>query len=127
MDVTDVAVERGAVTATRPVYAGKALLRVKLGGTPAILALRPNVFTPVERPRPGAAATVALDVPAGRVVVKQVKAAAAGAVGVAGAPVVISGGRGLKEPRKLPPLEELAPAFGRSAPGGAPPAVGDPG
>jgi len=28
MDVTDVAVEGGAVTATRPVYAGKALLRV---------------------------------------------------------------------------------------------------
>ena len=76
MDVTDVVVERGAVTATRPVYAGKALLRVKLGGTPAILALRPNVFTPVERPRPGAAATVVPDVAAGRVVVKQVKAAA---------------------------------------------------
>src|SRR2546430_15267216 len=110
MDVTDVAVEAGAVTATRPVYAGKALLRVRLGGAPAILALRPNVFTPVERPRPGAAATVALDLPAGRVIVEQGEAAAAGAVGVAEAPVVISGGRGLQEPANFQLLEELARA-----------------
>ena len=129
MDVTDVAVEGGAVTATRPVYAGKALLRVKLGGAPAILALRPSVFTPVERPRPGAAATVALDVPegGGRVVVKQVKAAAAGAVDVAEAPIVISGGRGLKEPVNFKLLEELARAFGGSAAVGASRAVVDAG
>ena len=127
MDVTDVVVERGAVTATRPVYAGKALLRVKLGGTPAILALRPNVFTPVERPRPGAAATIVPDVAAGRVVVKQVKAAAAGAVDVAEAPIVISGGRGLKEPVNFKLLEELARAFGGSAAVGASRAVVDAG
>jgi electron transfer flavoprotein alpha subunit len=127
MDVTDVAVEGGAVTALRPVYAGKALLRVRLRGTPAIVALRPNVFTPVERPRAGAAESVALDVPAGRVVVKEVKAAGAAAVDVAEAPIVISGGRGLKEPANFKLLDELARAFGGSAAVGASRAVVDAG
>src|SRR2546430_6431748 len=127
MDVTDVAVEAGAVTATRPVYAGKALLGGRLGGAPGVRGLRPNVFTAVERPRPGAAGTVALGLPAGRVIVKHVKAAAAGAVDVAEAPIVISGGRGLKEPLNFKLLEELARAFGGSAPVGASRAVVDAG
>jgi electron transfer flavoprotein alpha subunit len=75
-DVTDLAVEGGAVTATRPVYAGKALLRVKVTGLPVIVSLRPNVFTAVERPRAGAAETVAVATPPGRVTVREIKAAA---------------------------------------------------
>src|SRR5881296_3623872 len=74
-----------------------------------------------------APATVALDLPAGRVIVKQVKAAAAGAVDVAEAPIVISGGRGLKEPANFKLLEELARAFGGSAAVGASRAVVDAG
>src|SRR5690242_9773576 len=56
-DVTDVTVEGGALVAIRPVYAGKALLKVKLTGKPAVLSLRPNVFTPVQRPKAGTAST----------------------------------------------------------------------
>ena len=48
-DVTDLAVEGGAVVVTRPVYAGKALLKVKVTVTPAVVSLRPNIFTRVER------------------------------------------------------------------------------
>src|SRR2546421_12312295 len=43
-DVVDLAVENGAVTVIRPVYAGKALLKLKVAGTPALLSLRPNVL-----------------------------------------------------------------------------------
>ena len=53
-DVTEVAVEGETVLATRPVYAGKALLKVKITARPAVLSVRPGVFTPVERPRAGA-------------------------------------------------------------------------
>src|SRR5437870_8898568 len=52
---SDLAVEDGAVIALRPVYAGKALLKVKVAGSPAVLSLRPNVFTPVRRPKIGRA------------------------------------------------------------------------
>jgi electron transfer flavoprotein alpha subunit len=126
-DVTDVAVESGAVIATRPVYAGKALLKIKIAGTPAVLSLRPNVFTPVQRPKAGAAETAAVEGSAGRVVVKQIKAAPAGTLDVAEAPIVVSGGRGLKEPANFKVLEELAAAFGGRAAVGASRAVVDAG
>ena len=126
-DVTDVAVDGGGIVATRPVYAGKALLKVKVTGKPAIVSLRPNVFTPVERPKAGAAETVAVSVPAGRVTVREVKAAEAGSLDVAEAPIVVSGGRGLKEPANFKVLEELARAFGGKAEVGASRAVVDAG
>jgi electron transfer flavoprotein alpha subunit len=126
-DVTDVAVDGGKVTVTRPVYAGKALLKVRVNASPAVLSLRPNVFTPVERPKAGAAETVAVAGDAGRVVVKGIKAAAGGSLDVAEAPIVISGGRGLKEPANFKLLEELAKAFGGKAAVGASRAVVDAG
>jgi electron transfer flavoprotein alpha subunit len=126
-DITDVSVEGGAVVVTRPVYAGKALLKVRVGSKPAVLSLRPNVFTPVERPRPGIVETVATSGDGGRVVVKGIKAAAAGALDVAEAPIVVSGGRGLKEPANFKLLEELAQAFGGRAAVGASRAVVDAG
>ncbi len=126
-EVTDVAVESGAVIAIRPVYAGKALLKIKIAGSPAVLSLRPNVFTPVQRPKAGAAETAAVDGSAGRVVVKQIKAAPAGTLDVAEAPIVVSGGRGLKEPANFKVLEELAAAFGGRAAVGASRAVVDAG
>jgi len=126
-DVTELTVEGGAIVAVRPVYAGKALLKVKLTGTPAVVSLRPNVFTAVERPKAGAAQTVAASVAAGRVVVKEIKAAPAGALDVAEAPIVISGGRGLKEPANFKLLEDLAKAFGGRAAVGASRAVVDAG
>ena len=126
-DVTDVAVDGGSVVVTRPVYAGKALLKVTVSGSPACVSLRPNVFTPVERPRAGSVSSVPSDVPAGRVVVREIKAAAGGTMDVAEAPIVISGGRGLKEPANFKVLEELAQAFGGRAAVGASRAVVDAG
>jgi electron transfer flavoprotein alpha subunit len=128
-DCTDIAVDGGggAIVATRPVYAGKALLKVKITTRPAVLSLRPNVFTPVERPKAGAVETVAVNVVVARVVVREIKAAEAGALDVAEAQIVISGGRGLKEPANFKVLEELARAFGGQAAVGASRAVVDAG
>jgi electron transfer flavoprotein alpha subunit len=126
-DVTDLAVDGGKVIATRPVYAGKALLKVRVTAQPALVSVRPNVFTPVERSRPARAESVAANVSAGRVIVKEVKAADAGALDVAEAPIVISGGRGLKEPANFKVLDELARAFGGRAAVGASRAVVDAG
>ena len=131
-DITDLAVEGeggggGAVTVIRPVYAGKALLKLRLTGKLAVLSLRPNVFTPVQRPRAGAVESAAVTVAAGRVVVKQIKAAPGGALDVAEAPIVVSGGRGLKEPANFKLLEALAQALGGRAAVGASRAVVDAG
>ncbi len=124
-DITDLATDGGGLLVTRPVYAGKALVKVKVASRPAVVSLRPNVFTPVERPKGGAAETVAVNVPAGRVTVREIKAAPAGTLDVAEAQVIISGGRGLKEPANFKVLEELARAFGGQAAVGASRAVVD--
>jgi len=126
-DITEVAAEGGAIVAIRPVYAGKALLKVKVAAQPAVLSVRPNVFTPVERPKAGTAETVAVSVSPGRVVVREVKAAPAGTLDVAEAQIIISGGRGLKDPANFKVLEELARAFGGRAAVGASRAVVDAG
>ena len=126
-DLTDLAADGGGFVVTRPVYAGKALLKVRVTAQPAVLSLRPNVFTPVERPKAGAAETVAVKVSASRVTVREVKAAPAGSLDVAEAQVIVSGGRGLKEPANFKVLEELARAFGGQAAVGASRAVVDAG
>jgi len=126
-DLTDLSAEGDGVVVTRPVYAGKALLKVKVVSQPAVLSLRPNVFTPVERPKAATTETVAVNVAAGRVTVREIKAAPAGTLDVAEAQVIISGGRGLKEPANFKVLEELAQAFGGRAAVGASRAVVDAG
>ena len=126
-DITDLSVAGGAVIAIRPVYAGKALLKVRVAGSPAVLSLRPNVFTPVPRPKAGAQESAAVDGSAGRVLVTQIKAAPAGTLDVAEAPIIVSGGRGLKEPANFKVLEELAAAFAGRAAVGASRAVVDAG
>jgi len=127
-DITELSVEGGTIVATRPVYAGKALQKVRVLGKPAVISVRPNVFTPP----PGAQASQlkpeSLSVASpGRVVVREIKAAPAGTLDVAEAQVIISGGRGLKEPANFKVLEELARAFGGRAAVGASRAVVDAG
>jgi electron transfer flavoprotein alpha subunit len=116
-DVTEVAAEAGKVAVTRPVYAGKALQRLRLEGTPAIVSLRPNTIQPAEAPRPGAVTDATVPTFTARVRVTGVKAPATAALDVAEAPVVVSGGRGLKGPEHFQLLEELASAFGNAAVG----------
>ena len=116
-DVTAVAAENGAVTVTRPVYAGKALQRARLTAAPAILTVRPNTFPPAETGKAGETGAVEVPAFAAKVTVKEIKAPAQAALDVSEAPIVISGGRGLKEPANFKLLEELAAAFGNAAVG----------
>ena len=125
-DVTDLAVEGDAIVATRPVYAGKAMQKVRVLGKPAVVSVRPNVFTPDAHASQVKPETLAVAAP-GRVVVREIKAAPAGMLDVAEAQIIISGGRGLKDPANFKVLEELAKAFGGRAAVGASRAVVDAG
>jgi electron transfer flavoprotein alpha subunit len=116
-DITALAAEGGAVTVTRPVYAGKALQHVRLTAAPAILSIRPNTFPPAETGKPGEITTVEVPAFASRVTVTAIKAPTEATLDVSEAAVVISGGRGLKEPANFKLLEELAAAFGNAAVG----------
>jgi electron transfer flavoprotein alpha subunit len=117
-DVTAAAFESGAVTVTRPVYAGKAVYRLRVAGSPAVLSVRPNSVTPVEHTRTPAMTPAAAPPAAGpdmrTIAVKEPPGAR---LDVAEASIIVSGGRGLKEPANFALLEELAAAIGGAAVG----------
>jgi electron transfer flavoprotein alpha subunit len=110
-DVTGVGTEGGKVTATRPVYAGKAVQQLRVDAPLAVVSLRPNAFTPGSAAKAGAVSKAAA-VAASRVTVREVKAAEQGKLDVAEASVVVSGGRGLKGPEHFALIENLAKALG---------------
>lgn len=116
-DVTEMGAESGKVVVTRPVYAGKVLQRVRLESAPALVSVRPNTVQPVTGAKAGTAESLAVPAFTARVKVTGIKAAASAALDVAEAPVVVSGGRGLKEPAHFALLEALAAAFGNAAVG----------
>jgi len=116
-DVVELAVQDGKVIATRPVYAGKALQQLRLTGSPAVVSVRPNTFAPVEAPKAGTVESASVPSFTARVTVTGIKAPEGGALDVAEAPIVVSGGRGLKEPANFALIEELAGALGNAAVG----------
>jgi len=117
MDATALGTEGGKVTATRPVYAGKAIQTVVLDGAPVIVAVRPNTFQVTAAGKAGTALQVAAQAGAGRVTVVEVKEAEQGVLDVAEAAIVVSGGRGMKGPEHFHLIEGLARAFGNAAVG----------
>ena len=118
-DVTGLALTDGAVIATRPVYAGRAIQKVKLRGSPALVSVRPNTFQPRARDdaRTGGVEPVSVPPFEARVRVTAAKAPEKAALDVTEASIVVSGGRGLKDPANFKLLEELADALGNTAVG----------
>ncbi len=128
-EVTEVRVEGDAVVAVRPVYAGKAFATVRFETKPALLSVRPNVFQPQEDPRSGTVEPAASDLSglAARTRVVGFEQEERGRLDVGEAPVVVSGGRGMKDPENWNLLEALVEALGPQATLGASRAVVDAG
>ena len=118
-DVTEIKVESDSVVVKHPVNIGKVLATVRIASSPALIGIRANMFTPTENPRAGTVETAAPigDPTTSRVVVKEVKMGAGTKLDLGEAPVIVSGGRGLKGPENFHLVEELAAAFGNAAVG----------
>jgi electron transfer flavoprotein alpha subunit len=128
-DVTGLAVENGELVITRPVYAGRLFSKLVLEGGTRLVSLRPNVFRASESAAAGAVEQLVVQgsPDAWRVKVREVKAAPGGKLDVGEAPIVVSGGRGMKGPEHWHLLESLRDALGGSAALGASRAVVDAG
>jgi electron transfer flavoprotein alpha subunit len=114
-DCTALELDGGALIATRPVYAGKAIQRVKFPKSPALASLRPKRFAPVANA--GKAGTVQplaidFDPASSRAKVVDVVAAKGTAVDLTESEIIVSGGRGLKGPENFQLIENLAAALG---------------
>jgi len=113
-DVIDLKVENGDVIATRPVYAGKAIIDIKITSSIKMFSLRPNVFKAekVEESTPELEkVSIELNdtdfgVQVNEVTVSNEK------IDVAEANIIVSGGRGLKGPENYHLVEELAKVLG---------------
>jgi electron transfer flavoprotein alpha subunit len=118
-DVIDVNLDGDKLTVKHPMNIGKLIATVSIEGSPAIVSLRPNTYSPVENAKPGRVENVAPsgDPASSRVVVKELVTGERGKLDLAEAPVIVAGGRGLKAAENFKLVEDLADAFGNAAVG----------
>ncbi|HEX5408193.1 MAG TPA: electron transfer flavoprotein subunit alpha/FixB family protein [Gemmatimonadaceae bacterium] len=118
-DVTAFAVDGDSVVVKHPVNTGKVIATLALTGAPAVLTLRPGAVQAAEAARTPRVenAAPALDPAAARVVPKELITGNTAKLDLGEAPVIVSGGRGLRAPENFKLLEDLAAAFGNAAVG----------
>ncbi|NOT08659.1 MAG: electron transfer flavoprotein subunit alpha/FixB family protein [Gemmatimonadales bacterium] len=118
-DVTAVDLSGDALLLKHPVYTGKAIATLRLVGSPAVVSLRPGAMAASEAPRAVRIETAvpALDPGAAHVVVTATEVSAAAKLDLGEAPVIVSGGRGLRAAENFKLVEDLADAFGNAAVG----------
>ena len=113
VDCINLSVSGNEVICSRPTYAGKALVDVKLLSSKKVITIRPNVFK----------AQITEDANPAEVVVKEITSVnlkskvtefkkAEGKLDVSEADIIVSGGRGIKGPENYHLIEELADALG---------------
>ncbi len=113
IDCINLNISDGEVIATRPVYAGKALIDAKLKSEIKILTIRPNVFKPQPKEKAQSSNIIVREVTNPNLKTRTVEVKKSnGKLDVAEADVIVSGGRGLKGPENFYLIENLAEAFG---------------
>ncbi|MBO0888702.1 electron transfer flavoprotein subunit alpha/FixB family protein, partial [Candidatus Bathyarchaeota archaeon] len=100
-ECTHLDLDNGHLVATRPAYAGKVLVKVKITSSPAIATLRPNVFTAKEASpaRNPPVEPVQFGRPDSRMVTKELVTHGAKKLDLTEANVIVSGGRGMGGPQ----------------------------
>ncbi len=118
-DVTSFSFDGDAMTASHPVYIGKAVVTERLTGAPAVVSLRPGAVDVADAPKAGTVEQIgpAMDPASARVVVKQMVEQKGASLDLGEAPVIVSGGRGLRAAENFKLVEDLASAFGNAAVG----------
>jgi electron transfer flavoprotein alpha subunit len=102
--------------AVRPMLAGKVVATLASDSPVFCATLRPNVF-PVREQEASAEVVQVATRAKPKAVVTEVSEKVGGKLDVKEAPIVISGGRGLRGPEHFHLVEELAAAFGNAAVG----------
>jgi electron transfer flavoprotein alpha subunit len=113
-DCTALEIDGGRLLATRPIFAGKALAKVRLTGDPQMATVRPNVLA---APEPDESTTVTVEPVAAltdnvRAVVVDIVGAGEGEIDVAEADIIVTGGRGVGGPEGFAPVRSLAKTLG---------------
>ncbi|MEO7083799.1 MAG: electron transfer flavoprotein subunit alpha/FixB family protein [Gemmatimonadaceae bacterium] len=118
-DVTSIRADGETVVVTHPAYANKVIVTLAVTAPTVVLSVRPSAITPVANAKAGRVETMAIsgDPSASKVVVKEMLQGGKDKIDLGEAPVIVSGGRGLKAPENFALVEALAAAFGNAAVG----------
>jgi electron transfer flavoprotein alpha subunit len=114
-DCIDVSIDGEKLVASRPVYAGRVICDVEVGGEFPLATMRPNIFEISD-----ATAEVDCEVlfindtsaDQSRLVIKEVREAEAGLVDLSEADKIVAGGRAMGNVEGFKMLEELAQVLG---------------
>ncbi len=105
----------GSILAARPVYAGKAIIDMKINSVKKVFTLRPNVFSPgAANGAPASIEKLSVDLQDSDFSshVTSVSTAEAGRPDLTEANIIVSGGRGLGGPEHFDIIESLADVLG---------------
>ena len=118
-DLTTVQLTGDKVVGTHPVNTGKVIATVTLTANPAVVSMRPGAVTATEHSRTARVEKVAPvgDPAASKVKVTQTVAGNTAKLDLGDAPIIVSGGRGLRAAENFKLVEDLAAAFGNAAVG----------
>ena len=113
VDCIKLNVSENEIICSRPTYAGKALIDVKLLSNKKVITIRPNVFKAHIAENANPAEVVVKDIASVNLDCKvtEIKKAE-GKLDVSEADIIVSGGRGIKGPENYHLIEELAEALG---------------
>ncbi|MFC2084371.1 electron transfer flavoprotein subunit alpha/FixB family protein [Bacteroidota bacterium] len=112
MDCVEYKLEDDNIVLTRPVYAGKAFTDITITKPKKVITLRPNVFKAEEKfdfsPEIEEVNVTDVDLSTKVTDIKKSE----GKIDVAEADIIVSGGRGLKDPENFKLIQELAELLG---------------
>ncbi len=118
-DVMTVSAEGNDIVVRHPMNTNKVIATMVLTASPALVSVRPGAVTVGTSAKAGTVQSVvpAMDPSAGRVKVTGLSLGGGAKLDLAEAPVIVSGGRGLKLAEHFSLCEDLAAAFGNAAVG----------
>ncbi len=111
-DCISVEVSNGDLKIVRPMYAGKVRATIRLKSDKKILTVRPNVYPAEGNPESAEVIEVAADPGEIKTKVTEVMAGSKDKLDVTEADIIVSGGRGLKDPDNFHLISDLADKLG---------------
>ncbi len=111
-DCISVEVSEGDLKIVRPMYAGKIRATIRLKSDKKLLTVRPNVYPAKENPVTAEVVEVVADPGEIKTKVTEVMAGSKDKLDVTEADIIVSGGRGLKDPDNFHLISDLADKLG---------------